>query len=117
MSKKPSTRPHPPSTPAQKSWAGGHTTGLRAPYVVRARARVCANARKQVCECQKTLGEWIPKTMQLPDSLEAIEAGRPPRQRRLFDDAQPDDSRAERLARILATCPVTTADRLGRAPA
>ena len=55
---------------------------------------------------------WIPKAMQLPDSIEAIEAGRPPQQQQLFPK-QPDDSRAGRLTRILADVPgVATADNM-----
>ena len=54
---------------------------------------------------------WPPADLALPDTIEAIEAGRIA-QGELFDE-QPDDSRAGRLARILADVPgVTTANKL-----
>ncbi len=54
---------------------------------------------------------WPPAEYALPDSSEGIEAGRQG-QRRLFVEA-PDDSRAGRVARILAGVPgVMTADQL-----
>jgi hypothetical protein len=48
-----------------------------------------------------TTDEWPPAWARLPDSVEAIEAGRPGRQANLFDD-QPDDSRDGRLSRLTA---------------
>jgi hypothetical protein len=54
---------------------------------------------------------WPPKEYELPDSLAEIEAGRPLGQRSLFDFT--DDSRAARVARIVANVPgVTTASRM-----
>jgi hypothetical protein len=52
---------------------------------------------------------WPPAGLRLPDTIEAIEAGRPGVQRSLFG---PDDSRGGRLARLLADVPgvVTAAD-------
>jgi hypothetical protein len=44
-------------------------------------------------------GEWIPAWAKLPDSVEAIEAGRPPKQ---LDLLPVDDSRAGRLSRLTA---------------
>ena len=53
---------------------------------------------------------WPPVEYRLPDSIRAIEAGRPPKQRELF---VPDDTREERLTRILGSIEgVVTADRL-----
>jgi hypothetical protein len=52
---------------------------------------------------------WPPTWVALPDSIEEIEAGRPPKQAELFG---PDDSRPARVARLLAIRGVTTADRL-----
>jgi len=40
---------------------------------------------------------WPPKELQLPDTIAAIEQGRPPRQRSLFP---PDDSREARIKRL-----------------
>ena len=58
----------------------------------------------------KTPGGWIPPELRLPDSVAAIEAGRPGWQGELF---QPDDTRQARVARLLGPVPgVTTADRL-----
>jgi hypothetical protein len=59
-----------------------------------------------------TRGLWPPPELRLPDSIEAIEAGIPPRQRSLFGR---DDSREGRLARILASVPgvqILAANRL-----
>ena len=41
--------------------------------------------------------QWPPKELMLPDTIAAIEQGRPPRQRSLFP---PDDSREGRLRRL-----------------
>lgn len=74
--------------------------------------RRCSTKRSStVARKSRTPEPWPPRDLALPDSIEAIEAGRV-EQRRLFDE-QPDDSRAGRLARILAGIPgTTTADRL-----
>ena len=53
---------------------------------------------------------WPPPEYALPDSIAEIEAGRPPQQRLLFE---PDDSREERVRRILGSVEgVVTANRL-----
>ncbi len=59
---------------------------------------------------------WPPAEYRLPDDLDEIEAGRPPRQLPLL--AEPaDDSRQGRLARLLADVPgVASADNLGVMP-
>ncbi len=113
MSKKPSTGPHSPSTPAQK--VGRVVTPHRPtpPYVIRG-GRVCVCPCGKACQCKsKTLGEWPPPDYALRNDLDTIEQGR--QQQRCLFDAQPDDSRAARLARILAGVPgVVTGDRLAK---
>lgn len=55
--------------------------------------------------------KWPPAEYALPDSIEEIEAGRPGKQRSLFDNAR-DQSKAGRLARLLEIEGVRTADTM-----
>ena len=50
------------------------------------------------CDQEDKPGGWIPPELLLPDTIEAIEAGRID-QRELFPE-QPDDTRAGRLRRL-----------------
>ena len=60
--------------------------------------------------CRQSPEPWPPAEYALPNNIEAIELGRPAQQQSLFE---PDDSREERVRRILGSVKgVTTADRL-----
>ena len=76
MSDKPITRPHPPSTPAQK--VGRVVTPHRPTRPLcnqGAGACVCPLSAGG-CESGEKPGEWIPRELLLPDTLEDIERGR-----------------------------------------
>jgi len=73
--------------------------------------------KKGICptSTRKATGEWRPAWAMLPDvaTLERLSLpGGVPVQQRLWADAQADDTRQGRLARVLALPVVTTADRL-----
>jgi hypothetical protein len=95
------------------------------------------NRRKLTSQNHPEYSDWRPTWATLPDAatlerpglevmatrplllfgtshrpIQLSQPGGVPTQRRLWDDALPDDSKAARLARILATCPVTTGDSL-----
>ena len=48
---------------------------------------------------KRIMHPWPPAELLLPDSIEEIERGRPPKQQSLFE---PDDSREGRVRRLLA---------------
>jgi hypothetical protein len=59
---------------------------------------------RQPSTSSTSASSWPPPGYGLPSSIEGIEGGRPPQlqQRQLWAEALPDDSKAARLARLLA---------------
>lgn len=73
---------------------GGGTGVLRS----KTQCSITHTAGKPSRRIKTACSTWPPKELRLPDSVEAIERGRPAKQRSLL---QPDDSRAGRIARLL----------------
>lgn len=101
MKKKPSHSPHSPDSLAQKT---GRLAPTHSPSPFIRGGCVCVCPGSQPCQCNTDApGEWPPEWARLPnlDTLEAISRGEQSEQLELFHEPV-DDSRAARLARILA---------------
>jgi hypothetical protein len=99
MSKKPNTRPHSPPTLAPCRRRVDSTHSPRPLYKRGGRVSVCLPSKTSGSKNEKG-GEWPPSDLRLPDTVEAIEAGRADQQQLLPDPI--DDSREGRLARLLS---------------
>ncbi len=110
MSKNRYHSPHSPHSLAQDLGRLGSTHSPRPICNMGGRVSACALGANQ--SNNEEPGGWIPQEYRLPDTIEEIEAGRPPKQRDMFE-AERDESREGRLAHILSTVPgIVTGARL-----
>jgi hypothetical protein len=112
MTKKPNTRPHPPTTSARQAGRVATTHRPRPFYKKGGRLVVCPRVQGD-CESKEKPGGWIPAWAALPSTIEEIEAGRGDGQRELFGR---DNSREAKVERLCVLPGVVRGDRLTAPP-